>query len=50
MIEGKQVPNVIFKTRVKDNSGEFEWRDLNSDKIFKDKRVVVFALLENAWL
>src|SRR3990167_3034150 len=44
MIEGKQVPNVIFKTRVKDNSGEFEWRDLNSDKIFKDKRVVVFAL------
>jgi len=48
MIEGKRVPNVVFKTRVRDESvgGEnpFRWQDVHSDEIFKDKRVVVFAL------
>jgi len=45
---GKQVPNVTFKTRVRDESigGEnpFKWLDLTSDEIFKNKKVVLFAL------
>ena len=48
MIEGKKVPNVIFKTRIRDESlgGEnpFRWQDVNSDSIFNGKRVVIFAL------
>lgn len=48
MIEGKKVPDVVFKTRVRDESlgGEnpFKWQDVNSNGIFKGKRVVVFAL------
>jgi|TARA_Y100000310_G_scaffold336642_1_gene421738 peroxiredoxin len=48
MIEGKNVPSVIFKTRVRDESLEgenpFKWQDIDSNKIFKGKRVVVFAL------
>jgi len=48
MIEGKRVPDVIFKTRVKDESigGEnpFRWQDVSSDEYFKGKRVVVFSL------
>lgn len=45
---GKKVPNVTFKTRVRDESvgGEnpFSWKDLSSDEIFTNKKVVVFAL------
>jgi peroxiredoxin len=48
MIEGKKVPNVVFKTRVINESigGEnpFTWKDVSSDEIFKGKKVVVFAL------
>ena len=48
MIEGKQVPSVVFKTRVRDESikGEnpFRWQDIDSNSIFKEKRIVVFAL------
>ena len=48
MIEGKHIPSVVFKTRVRDESigGEnpFRWQDVTSDEIFKGKRVVVFAL------
>src|SRR3989344_9528889 len=48
MIEGKRVPNVVFKTRVRDESiqGEnpFRWQDVKSKELFKKKRVVVFAL------
>ena len=43
-----QVPNVTFKTRVRNDAIEgdnpFEWKDLTSDEIFKDKNVVLFAL------
>jgi peroxiredoxin len=43
-----QVPQVIFKTRVRDESVEgsnpFRWQDLSSDDIFKGKKVIVFAL------
>jgi peroxiredoxin len=48
MIEGKKVPNVVFKTRVRDESigGEnaFVWKDVSSDEIFKGKKIVLFAL------
>jgi thioredoxin-dependent peroxiredoxin len=42
------VPNVVFKTRIRNNEVEgpnpFEWKDLSSDDIFKGKKVVVFSL------
>ena len=46
--ETDSVPNVTFKTRVRDESVEgdnpFRWQDVQSDEIFKGKRVVVFSL------
>lgn len=49
MKEGNSVPQVIFKTRVRDEElgGEnpFRWQDLTTDEVFKGKKVVVFALL-----
>ena len=42
------VPDVIFKTRVRDESvgGEnpFRWQDVSSDDIFKGKKIIVLAL------
>ncbi len=42
------VPQVTFKTRVRDESlggdNPFRWQDVTTDDIFKDKRVVLFAL------
>jgi len=42
------VPSVIFKTRVRNEAlggpNPFEWKDVSSDDIFKDKNVVVFSL------
>lgn len=44
----KQVPDVVFKTRVRDESVEgpnpYRWQDVTTDEIFKGKKVVVFAL------
>ncbi len=44
----RQVPHVIFKTRVRNDAIEgdnpFEWKDLSTDEIFKGKRVALFAL------
>ena len=44
----ERIPQVVFKTRVRDASigGEnpFRWQDLSSDEIFAGKRVVLFAL------
>lgn len=44
----RQVPQVIFKTRVRNDAIEgdnpFEWKDLPTDEIFEGKRVVLFAL------
>ena len=37
--EGKRIPSVTFRTRVKG-----EWRNVTTDEIFKDKAVVVFSL------
>jgi thioredoxin-dependent peroxiredoxin len=43
-----RVPDVVFKTRVRDESIEgpnpFTWKDLTTKDIFAGKRVVVFAL------
>lgn len=44
----KLVPNVVFKTRVRDESlggdNPFRWQDVSSDDIFKNKSVVLFSL------
>ena len=44
----KSIPNVIFKTRVRDNSlktdNPFIWKDKTSDDYFKNKKVILFAL------
>lgn len=46
MIE--RVPNVVFKTRVRDESvpgpNPYRWQDLTTEEIFSGKRVVLFAL------
>lgn len=43
-----KVPNVVFKTRVRDESIEgpnpYRWQDVSSDDIFAGRKVVVFAL------
>ena len=43
-----QIPNVVFKTRVRNEAlggpNPFEWKDLSSDDIFKGKNVIVFSL------
>lgn len=43
-LEGTQVPSVTFKMRVKNDAGEFAWKDVKSDGLFKGKKVVLFAL------
>ena len=35
---GQQIPNVTFHTRVADS-----WKDVTTDELFKDKKVVVFS-------
>lgn len=46
--EVKKVPDVVFKTRVRDESVEdpnpFRWQDKTTEDIFKGKKVVVFSL------
>lgn len=45
---GQKVPQITFKTRVRDESipgdNPFRWQDLSTDEIFKGKKVVVFSL------
>ena len=47
-MEKRKVPNIVFKTRVRDESipgpNPFRWQDISSEEIFKGKKVVVFAL------
>ncbi|RKZ71059.1 MAG: peroxiredoxin [Gammaproteobacteria bacterium] len=42
------VPNIVFKTRVRDESiggdNPFSWQDVSTDDIFKGKSIVVLAL------
>jgi peroxiredoxin len=44
----KTVPNVIFKTRVRDESidgdNPFRWQDVSTDDVFTNKTVVLFSL------
>jgi peroxiredoxin len=46
--QARRVPQVVFKTRVRDESVEgpnpFRWQDVNSKAIFSGKKVIVFAL------
>lgn len=46
--EGVHVPEVVFKTRVRDESvgGEnpYRWQDVSSKEIFAGKKIVVFGL------
>ena len=45
---GVKVPNVVFKTRVRDASIEgpnpFRWQDMTSEDYFAGKRVILFSL------
>lgn len=47
-LKNMQLPDVVFKTRVRDESlgGEnpFRWQDRTTDEVFKGKNVVLFAL------
>ncbi|HFD12164.1 MAG TPA: peroxiredoxin [Crenotrichaceae bacterium] len=42
------VPDIVFKTRVRDESiggdNPFRWQDVSSETLFKNRKVVVFAL------
>jgi len=43
-----KVPNVTFKTRVRDESvggdNPFRWQDVTTDEVFKGKKIVIFSL------
>jgi hypothetical protein len=45
---GSVVPEIVFKARVRDpaskESNPFVWKDVTTTHLFKDKRVVLFAL------
>ena len=47
-MEGRRIPDVVFKTRVRDESlggdNPFRWQDLPSRELFSGRRVVVFSL------
>ncbi len=44
----RAVPDVVFKTRVRDESiggdNPFKWQDLPSSKVFRGRRIVLFSL------
>jgi len=42
--EGDKVPQVNFVTRTRIATDDFDWKVLTTDDLFKNKRVVVFAL------
>lgn len=45
---GTKIPNITFKTRVRDESiggdNPFRWQDVTTDEYFAGKRVVLFSL------
>lgn len=47
-MQDRRVPEVVFKTRVRDESiggdNPFRWQDLSSREVFDGKRVVIFSL------
>ena len=52
MIEGFKLPDVTFKTRVRDDSidgfNPFRWEDKTTADYFAGKRVVLFSLPEHS--
>ncbi|WP_404787694.1 peroxiredoxin [Altericista sp. CCNU0014] len=48
MVVIERVPQVVFKTRVRDESvggpNPFRWQDVTSQEIFDGKRIIVFSL------
>ena len=48
MQTGAKLPQVVFKTRVRDEAvggpNPFRWQDMTSDDYFKGKRVILFSL------
>jgi len=47
-MQGRRLPDITFKTRVRDESIEgpnpFRWQDVTTADVFKGRRVVVFSL------
>ncbi len=47
-MQGRSVPHVVFKTRVRDESvpgpNPYRWQDVDSREMFAGRRVVVFSL------
>ena len=47
-MQGKRLPKVTFKTRVRDESvggpNPYRWQDVTTDELFTGRRVVVFSL------
>jgi peroxiredoxin len=47
-VEGRQLPKVTFKTRVRDESvggpNPYRWQDRTTDELFSGKRIVAFSL------
>lgn len=47
-VKSKRVPDVVFKTRVRDKASDsenpFKWKDVSSAELFSAKRIVLFAL------
>ena len=47
-MQGKKLPDVTFKTRVRDESiggdNPYRWQDMTTQDYFKGKRVIVFSL------
>ena len=47
-MEGRRVPDVVFRTRIRDESlggdNPFRWLDVRSADLFSGRRVVVFSL------
>ncbi|OGG54825.1 peroxiredoxin [Candidatus Kaiserbacteria bacterium RIFCSPHIGHO2_02_FULL_49_11] len=44
-LEGKQLPSVVLKMRVKDEgSDSYRWEDISTSDLFKGKNIVLFGL------
>jgi thioredoxin-dependent peroxiredoxin len=41
---GKTLPNITFKTRQKDKDGNFDWVDITTTEISKNKKIIIFSL------
>ena len=41
---GQRIPDITFKTRVKDVEGNYDWKDVTTCDYFKGKSVILFSL------